>query len=244
MGVEKSGSVMLRTVSPARDGADHGHDADVRVELAGGGVRELTRSVEEVVAVTLGHETCGRVALHPFQRRSHGDVLGQRLHDRQAGMVSREPVQAHGLWFGRGGQGTRRDSVIGGAHGQRRQRDEACRALPRLADVLWLGLPLVVVEDHAEIRAAKREPGRIPVDGAGVVRDGDKRPTHARGPGAQYLEALSRRWNRRELSHNNCQYGALQRTAHPRQLSVRRGGAFRARIRLRASAGRWRGPVP
>ena len=105
MAVEKSGSVMLRTVSPARTVPSDGHDADVRVELAGGGVRELARSVEEVVAVTFGHETCGRVALHPFQRRSDGDVLGQRLHERQAGMVSREPVQAHGLWIRSWGSG-------------------------------------------------------------------------------------------------------------------------------------------
>ena len=89
-----------------------------------------------------------------------------------------------------------------------------------LADIVRIGLPLVVVEDEAEIRTADRNGRRIPINGRRIVGHGYECPSHAGGSGAERLKALCCRRMWRQLSDNECEYGARQRSADSRQLSV------------------------
>ena len=99
--VEKSGSITLRTVSPARTVPERRHDADIRVELAGRRVRKIAGAIQEVVAVPVGHDAGRGVAAHPFQRRADGEAIGEGLDERHARMVRRQPIEAHALGIDR-----------------------------------------------------------------------------------------------------------------------------------------------
>ena len=135
-------------------------------------------------------------------------------------MMRSQTIEAQTLGIGRRRQSVGREAIVRHADGQGRERDDARRTAARLTDVLRLGLALVVVEDQAEIRAPEDEPGRVPIDCGRIVGDGDEGAAHAGGLGADSVKGLSQRRNRGQKGDNECDYGARQRPAHRRQLSV------------------------
>ena len=86
------------------DGAQGGHDADIRIELAGRRIREIAGAIKEVVAVPIGHDAARGIPADPFQRRADGEAIGEGLDERHTRMMRGQSVEAHPLGIGSGRQ--------------------------------------------------------------------------------------------------------------------------------------------